>query len=77
MNEIPVFLKKVLYKRGIKGDENIRKFLFSTFNDLTEPEIIGNIENAACEIIKEIERKGRIFVYGDGDIDGIGGVFLS
>jgi len=76
MNEIPVFLKKVLYKRGIKGDENIRKFLFSTFNDLTEPEIIGNIENAACEIIKEIERKGRIFVYGDGDIDGIGGVFF-
>jgi single-stranded-DNA-specific exonuclease len=72
MMEIPDFLKEILYKRNIKKEEEIKKFLFPELNDILEPERIENIEEASLEIINSIKKKERIFVYGDGDIDGIG-----
>jgi single-stranded-DNA-specific exonuclease len=76
MMEIPDFLKEILYKRNIKKEEEIKKFLFPELNDILEPERIENIEEASLEIINSIKKKERIFVYGDGDIDGIGGVYF-
>ncbi|MCS7180421.1 MAG: DHH family phosphoesterase, partial [bacterium] len=75
MLEIPDLLKKILYKRNIKN-EDIRKFLFPSLNDVLEPSKIFNIDRATEEIIKSIEKKEKLFIYGDGDIDGIGGVFF-
>ncbi|MCM8818201.1 MAG: DHH family phosphoesterase [Candidatus Omnitrophica bacterium] len=76
MIQIPQLLKDILYKRNIKIEEEIIKFLYPSLNDLTEPSVVKTIEIATREIIKAIENKDKIFIYGDGDIDGIGGVFL-
>ncbi len=76
MKEIPKFLIDYLNKRNIKTEEEIRKFLYPKIDDLIDPYIIENIEKATYEIIKSIENKEGIFIYGDGDIDGIGGVFF-
>ncbi|MCM8809128.1 MAG: DHH family phosphoesterase [Candidatus Omnitrophica bacterium] len=76
MKEIPDFLREILYKRGIKKEEEIEKFLFPSLNDIIEPNKIANIEDASKEILNSLKKKEKIFVYGDGDIDGIGGVFF-
>ncbi|MCM8785599.1 MAG: DHH family phosphoesterase [Candidatus Omnitrophica bacterium] len=76
MIEIPDFLRQILYKRGIKKESEIKKFLFPNLNDIIEPNRIINIEEASKEILNSIKKGEKIFVYGDGDIDGIGGVFF-
>ncbi|MGC8976390.1 MAG: DHH family phosphoesterase [Candidatus Ratteibacteria bacterium] len=75
MNDIPEFLIEVLKKRNIKSKREIKRFLFPTLNDLSEPTIIKTVEFATDEVLKSIREKQKIFIYGDGDIDGIGGVF--
>ncbi|MCM8804475.1 MAG: DHH family phosphoesterase [Candidatus Omnitrophica bacterium] len=76
MDNIPKFLREILYKKNIKNQREIQKFLYPTLNDLSQPNIIETIELASEEIIKSIEKKEKIFIYGDGDIDGIAGVFF-
>ncbi|MFN4227268.1 MAG: DHH family phosphoesterase [Candidatus Ratteibacteria bacterium] len=76
MIDIPDFLRQILYKRGIKKEKEIEKFLFPSLNDIIEPSKISNIEVASNEIQNSIKNKEKIFIYGDGDIDGIGGVFF-
>ncbi|HOK55800.1 MAG TPA: DHH family phosphoesterase [bacterium] len=69
-------MKEILYRRNIKEEKEIKKFLFPTLNDISGPEIISHIEKASIEILNGIKKNEKIFVYGDGDIDGIGGVFF-
>jgi len=76
MMEIPEFLKGYFYRRNIKTEEEVKKFLYPKIDDLIDPYTIENIEKATYQIIKSIEKKEKIFIYGDGDIDGIGGVFF-
>jgi len=76
MMEIPEFLRKYFYRRNIKTEEEAKKFLYPKIDDLINPYTIENIEKATYQIIKSIENREKIFIYGDGDIDGIGGVFF-
>jgi len=76
MMEIPEFLREYFNRRDIKTDEEIKKFLYPKVDDLIDPYSIENIEKATYQIIKSIENKEKIFIYGDGDIDGIAGVFF-
>lgn len=76
MKEIPEFLKEILSKRNIKTEREIEKFLYPTLNDISDTSIIETIEIASWRILKSLEKKEKIFIYGDGDIDGIGGVFF-
>lgn len=76
MIEIPYFLREILFKRNIKEEREIKKFLFPTINDIIEPNRITNIEEASEKILNSIKRNEKIFVYGDGDLDGIGGVYF-
>ena len=76
MMDIPEFLKGYFYRRNIKTEEEAKKFLYPKIDDLIDPYTIENIEKATYQIIKSIENREKIFIYGDGDIDGIGGVFF-
>ena len=68
VNEI---LATVLVNRGIVDDEEIRIFLEPTRNDFRNPFDMPDMEKAVNRIIKAIEKKERIIVYGDYDVDGI------
>lgn len=73
MVKIPVIIEEILKKRNIR---DYKKFLFPSLDDLIEPEEICGIKKATEEILECLKKKKKIFIYGDGDIDGIGGVFL-
>ncbi|MCM8772261.1 MAG: DHH family phosphoesterase [Candidatus Omnitrophica bacterium] len=76
MIEIHPILRKILHRRNIISENDIKKFLFPTIDDLIDPCIIEMIEEASDTILKAIKNRDRIFIYGDGDVDGIGGVFF-
>lgn len=64
-------LARILVNRNIIEDDKIRLFLEPTRNDFYNPYLIKDMENAVERIIKAIEEKEKVIIYGDYDVDGI------
>ena len=61
----------ILVKRNILKDQEINVFLEPTRNDFYDPFLLQDMNVAVDRIIKAIERKEKIIIYGDYDVDGI------
>ena len=61
----------ILVGRNITEDEKIKIFLSPTRNDFYDPFLLPDMEIAVDRIIKAIETKEKIIIYGDYDVDGI------
>ncbi len=68
LNEL---LATILSNRNITEEEQIRLFLNPTRNDFYDPYLITDMEIAVERIIKAIENKEKVTIYGDYDVDGI------
>ena len=64
-------LSTILVNRGITENEQIRKFLSPKRNDFYNPFEMPDMEIAVERIIKAIEEKEKVIIYGDYDVDGI------
>ena len=64
-------LATILANRNILKEEDIRLFLNQTRNDFYNPYLITDMDIAVNRIIKAIENKENITIYGDYDVDGI------
>ena len=64
-------LARILVNRNIIEDDKIRLFLEPTRNDFYNPYLIKDMEIAVERIIKAIEEKEKVIIYGDYDVDGI------
>lgn len=68
------FAQILLYNRGIKTKESAEKFLNPNYElDVYDPFLILNMEKAVERIIRAINAKEKIIIYGDYDCDGIPG----
>lgn len=63
-------LSTILVNRKIK-DEKIEVFLNPTREHFHNPFLMPDMEKAVQRIIKAIENKEKIIIYGDYDVDGI------
>ena len=61
----------ILVKRNIIEEDKIRVFLEPTRNDFYDPFLLQDMDIAVDRIVKAIENKERIIIYGDYDVDGI------
>ena len=68
---LPEFIAKILVNRNIIEDEKIKVFLDPTRNDFYNPYLLNDMEKAVNRIIKAIDDKQKIIIYGDYDVDGI------
>lgn len=64
-------IAKILANRGILEDKQIQMFLNPTRNDFYNPFLLPDMESAVERIIKAIENKEKVIIYGDYDVDGI------
>jgi len=64
-------LAKILINRGIIKDEEIELFLNPNRHSFHDPFMMPDMEKATDRIIKAIENKERVIIYGDYDVDGI------
>ena len=64
-------LATILVNRGITKKEDIRLFLKPTRADFHNPFLMVDMEIAVDRIIKAIENKEKVTIYGDYDVDGI------
>ncbi len=64
-------LAKILVNRDVIEDEQIKIFLDPTRNDFYDPFLFLDMEKAVNRIIKAIQNKEKVMIYGDYDVDGI------
>ena len=68
---IPELIAKVLVDRDITNEEDVKVFLNPTRNDFHDPFLMPDMEVAVTEILKAMEEKQKVIIYGDYDVDGI------
>jgi len=68
---ISTLLSKILVNKNIVEKEEIDLFLNPTRHDFHDPFLMPDMEIAVDRIIKAIENKEKILIYGDYDVDGI------
>jgi single-stranded-DNA-specific exonuclease len=62
----------LLAGRGFASDEEIERFLHPNYSaGLSDPYLLTDMDKAVSRIIKAVEDRENIVVYGDYDIDGI------
>ena len=68
---ISPLLATILSNRGIIKEEEIKIFLDPTRNDFHNPFLMLDMDKAIFRILKAIENKEKVLIYGDYDVDGI------
>jgi single-stranded-DNA-specific exonuclease len=62
---------QLLLNRGIADGESARRYLCPELADLYDPSGLPDIDRAVERLAQAIERKERIFLHGDYDVDGV------
>ncbi len=70
-HSVSPLIAKILANRGIVEDDRIEKFLHPSLDDLNDPFEFKGMDITVERIIKAIDSKEKITVYGDYDVDGI------
>ena len=68
---ISTLLARILVSRNIKDDKDIEVFLDPKRNSFYDPFLMPDMEKAVDRILKALEEKEKITIYGDYDVDGI------
>jgi single-stranded-DNA-specific exonuclease len=70
--DYPVLLRQLLFDRGLKEPEEIKKFINADYTTgLNSPFLFRDMEKAVNRIWQAIENKEKITIYGDYDADAI------
>lgn len=69
--KISEILAQILINRGLQDAEQIIKFLSGKLEDLSDPYLLKDMQQAVLRIKKAIEVQEKITIYGDYDVDGV------
>ena len=75
INEV---LCRILVQRGIRTFEQARSFFRPRLTDLHDPWLMKDMDKAVDRVIRARDRREKVLVYGDYDVDGttaVAGVF--
>ena len=70
------FESKILVLRGIDNYQKAREFFKPNLNDIHNPFLMKDMQNAVDRVATAIENGEKILVYGDYDVDGTTAVAL-
>lgn len=62
---------QVLINRGVDDESKAREFLYGGVERLHDPLLMKDMNRAMQRVLQAIEKRERITVYGDYDVDGI------
>lgn len=70
--ELPKVVASLLYHRNMRTQKSIDEFLNPDYSvDIHDPYLFKDMKKAVKRIMKAIEKKEKIIVYGDYDADGV------
>ena len=71
----PITSRLLLY-RGISSPESAERFFSPGLDSLHDPFLFNDMDRAVSRILVAIDKKEKIVIYGDYDLDGITGTAL-
>ncbi|MGB2631035.1 MAG: single-stranded-DNA-specific exonuclease RecJ [Candidatus Omnitrophota bacterium] len=71
----PIFAQ-LLLNRNIKTPEQAQAFLFGGLSDCHDPFLMKDMSRSVSRIKKAVEKKEKILIYGDYDVDGVTSIAL-
>lgn len=74
--QLPQLIKRLLLSRGFLNSSEIEKVFSSKLADLADPFLIEGMEKATDRILQAFEKKEKICIYADFDLDGTSGLAL-
>lgn len=67
---------RIIRNRDVVGEEQIRKYLDGTLEELYDPKLLKGMEQAVSLLQEKIKGQKRIRVIGDYDVDGVCSAFI-
>lgn len=64
-------LAQLLLNRGVRTPEQAQDFLFGKLSSCHDPFLLKDMQKAVDRIRKAAEKKEKILIYGDYDVDGV------
>lgn len=68
---IPACISRLLRRRGFVSPDEIECFLRPRLKSLRDPFLLPNMEAAVARILAALDRRERIVLFGDYDVDGV------
>lgn len=68
---IPASIARIMQRRGIRSEEQLRHFLYDSFTELADPLLMKGMKAATERLLLAKERGEKVVIYGDYDVDGI------
>ena len=69
--DVPDFLAELLLKRGVADGISAEAYLKPRLRSLSAPEQLPEMEAAVARILAAMDRREKVVLYGDYDVDGI------
>ncbi len=69
-------LRDILIRRGVTTEDEYRRFVAPSLDDLHDPAGIHGIEEACTRIERAMRDRETILIYGDYDVDGVTSIVL-
>ena len=64
-------IARLLARKGFGNAEEVQSFLRPRLKTLSDPFLLPNMERAVSRILAAVDRKERIVLFGDYDVDGV------
>ena len=64
-------LAVILLNRGIKTEKDVEAYMKKSLENIHNPFLLNDMEEATERILSAIEKNEKIIIYGDYDVDGI------
>ena len=67
---------RVMRNRGLVDEEEMRKYLYGTLDDLYDPLLMKGMEQAAELVARKLKEGKHVRIIGDYDIDGVCSTYI-
>ncbi|MCJ7833020.1 MAG: single-stranded-DNA-specific exonuclease RecJ, partial [Deltaproteobacteria bacterium] len=68
---LPLLVARILINRGLYLSEQVEDFFSTTLLRLPQPYLMKDMDKAVNRILKALQRRERVAVFGDYDADGV------
>ncbi len=67
---------RILCGRGIREPEEALRFLSAALREMRPPSLFAGMDRAVERLLEAVERKERVLIHGDYDVDGLTGTAI-
>ncbi len=64
-------LAGILIRRGYRNVDGVERFINPRSDLLNDPFLMKDMDAAAARVVEAVERRERVFIHGDYDVDGL------